>query len=675
MQVPSLGTVIKPITCRSLTFVEEDKSAVRALAQAAINVELFTIPLYMSTMYSIHGMHQINSRDQSYYKGREWPGRATRADPASDEEPASAEAFNIIFSVFIQEMLHLQMAANIATALGLEPSFTSVALQTENHGWTCYGPDNSIIPHIVDLKDTSTYRDVRVNLEELNENQCQLFLAIEQPEENARGELKGLPPEPEKYFPKVPFADWKVSNQEQDLPLFGTIGWMYECYARYLSIEYTDGESLFHKLFKPGSVQHDMFNTHVDGSDHPRKEFPGFEPLLLKADQTSSGKAFDKVIDMMSAICDQGEGNDITLQRYRKQPLLTDVKGKYQEDRAALDADYPAYDQHGKPAPSGDAAARADNKQKDHYGRFLDMRDKLGKVVTWKAWHQAWDKEGKGWTEADLTNAEYDRATAPANIPAPDQVAGALNRLKQGADTHQMLSQVAVGAIAGITTVLEKYWLDQNATFPYPSMVGSGDRMSICWAICGQPASLLVGLPAPDKSALYHACQGLSLAAPNPHDSCAAIEIYHTCRGSNGCHAQGGCGFAQSDAGGSSSCGSAGCGAKSSHRMAGGSADGTTPYSAPSDNKCATFGGCAVPISASQLYPQTSPPPTMKLYDFQGDDHKSVALDQTMSFAQGDSVYGKAWEAYKAVMASRKQPVTDPMPAPTDLRLALPPST
>ncbi|WP_163563772.1 ferritin-like domain-containing protein, partial [Klebsiella pneumoniae] len=54
-------------------------------------------------------------------------------------------AFNIVFSVFIQEMLHLQMAANLATAIGATPSFTATALQDARHGWTCYGPNLSKI--------------------------------------------------------------------------------------------------------------------------------------------------------------------------------------------------------------------------------------------------------------------------------------------------------------------------------------------------------------------------------------------------------------------------------------------------------------------------------------------------------------------------------------------------
>ncbi|WP_426343258.1 ferritin-like domain-containing protein [Pseudoduganella sp. R-32] len=665
MQIPLLGKTIKPITGRSLKFVEEDKSAARAMAQAAINVELFTIPLYMSTMYSIHGMHQINSDSTTYYKGREWPGMSTRAMPGTP----NAKAFNIIFSVFIQEMLHLQMASNIATALDVKPSFTSLSLQTKEHGWHCYGPDCSVIPHIVDLKNTSNYSQVRVNLEALNENQCKLFLAIEQPEKDARKELEGDPENAKRYFPEVPFAGWQVDYTERNLPMFGTIGWMYECYAQYLSIEYADGESLFTKMFRAGSVQQDMFNSKADG--HPKKEFPRFDTLLTTEDQASAATAFDKVIDMMSAISDQGEGNTIEIQRYRKQRLLTAVDGKYQEDRAALEADYPSYDQDGKQSPSRDAAARADSKKQDHFERFLEVREILKQVVTWETWHAAWDKEGKGWSAADLTNAQYDPETAPHNIPTPQQVADALNRLKaQGSATRKMLSEVAVGAIAGITTVLDTYWQDQGASFPYPSMVGSGDRMSICWAITGQSADLRHGLDAPGKDTLYHACQGLSLSKPDTGASCAAIEIYHTCRGSNGCHAQGGCGFAQRDTGGGGL-----CGAKVAQAPAAGSTGKVTPYSAPSDNKCASFGGCAVPISASQLYPETAPPPAMKLYDFEGPDHQAVPLGQTMAFTKGDSVYEKAWEAYKAVMAKRGAPVTAPMPEPTDLRVALPPST
>src|SRR5688500_7161867 len=91
---------------------QTDAAALRAIAQAAVDVELFTIPLYMTSLYSIQGMHQITSQNNAFYKGRLWPGPATTAHPRT----ANEKAFNSIFSVFIQEMLHLQLAANMATA-------------------------------------------------------------------------------------------------------------------------------------------------------------------------------------------------------------------------------------------------------------------------------------------------------------------------------------------------------------------------------------------------------------------------------------------------------------------------------------------------------------------------------------------------------------------------------
>ena len=47
---------------------DADKAALQALAQAAVNVELFTIPLYMVSMYSIQGMHQITSAGNDFYR-------------------------------------------------------------------------------------------------------------------------------------------------------------------------------------------------------------------------------------------------------------------------------------------------------------------------------------------------------------------------------------------------------------------------------------------------------------------------------------------------------------------------------------------------------------------------------------------------------------------------------
>ena len=70
---------VEAIKSRDPKFKAADISCIQAIAQAAINVELFTIPLYMTSLYSIQGLHQINSENSDLYKGRWWPGMGPTA--------------------------------------------------------------------------------------------------------------------------------------------------------------------------------------------------------------------------------------------------------------------------------------------------------------------------------------------------------------------------------------------------------------------------------------------------------------------------------------------------------------------------------------------------------------------------------------------------------------------
>jgi hypothetical protein len=643
-----------------------DKAALQAIAQAAVEVELFTIPLYMTALYSIQGMHQITSKGNDFYKGRLWPGSATTAQPATPND----KAFNVIFSVLIQEMLHLQLASNMATAIGVIPKFTSSALQSSTHGWTCYAPTSSTIPHIIDLKDTTSYSDVIVNVGGVTREQLRLFLAIEQPEDDARKDIK--PDRRDAYFPKVPFADWKKGDP---LPMFGTIGWMYQCYLDYLHVQYTDGTNLWDAVYNPGGQQNDLFNN-FGGSGHPMREFMGFESTIAL---TYSEIAFNQMADMMNAITDQGEGS-ILKHAVLPQANLQAVKERYQPSFTALESDYPDYNDDGTLTESADAPARFDNDNKDHYERFQEVMGMLGDIVIWPDWLK---KHGP-WTAADLQAADY-QPPADQKIPAPADVAAALNTLASPdatQDYYKLLSQAAIGAIAGVTTVLDSYWsaTAQSKTpvsFPFPSMVGSGDRMAICWAVFGKAPDLSIGLAPPQKDALYHSCQALDYTAPRGDagtNQCAPVEVFHSCKGSNGCRAQGGCGFVQPVGGGGNCSTQLQAGTAIATRTFGA---GCNPfagqaYSAPGDNKCGTFGGCAVPISASQLFPRSG---NMQLFSFEKDDQgkwTSVPVDTPLLFATGESVHDIAWKAYKTVM---KLDASKPPPPPSPLRLAFPPST
>jgi hypothetical protein len=579
-------------------------------------------------------------------------------------------------------MLHLQMAANLATAIGVTPDFTSGSgLQNKNRGWTCYGENNSVIPCIVNLKDTHSYQHVRVNLEALNHNQADLFLAIEQPEKQAREQLRA---NAHKYFPQVPFAGWTPASGFTDLPMFGTIGYMYECYAKYISIEYTDGQTLWDKLFVRTAVQQDMFNVRSGPSgSHPEAEYPKFKTLFDPEDKLSDQHT--KAIDMMCAITDQGEGNATGIGFYRRHHLLKAVQPDYRESDSALKVDYPSYNGDGKPVESATAVARFDSAAYDHYERFMTVKAILEstseivgeRLITWEQWHAA----GHVWTKEMLTNHEYHAETAHKNIPAPEDVAGALNRLKLAKATYQTLSQVSAGSIYGITSVLNTYWQNQKQDFPYPSMVGSGDRISICWAITGKAPDLSVDVPLPDPAVLYHACQGMDLNAGARMRRAqrlrcitlvaAPMVVTHRAAVASSSRIPVAVPAAAAVAGNLQ---------KQPHQPAhgqnlcGGPKPPASLYSAPSDNKCKSFGGCAVPISASQLFPSSG---AMQLYNFADTpEHKSEPLpaSDNLNFANGDAVYDIAWAAYQRVMKERGLPVAD-KPAPTDLRIAMPPST
>lgn len=654
-----------------------DASALAAIAQAAVDVEMFTIPLYMGTLYSIQGTHQITG-DNKFYEGRWWPGPGTTPDPTSPND----HAFNLIYSVFIEEMLHLQMAANIASALGVKPSFTSLAPQPDL-AWTCYGngeTEQTVIPNIVNLLDTKSYADVVVRIGALDSNQSKLFLAIEEPEAVARQEL-GADPDADlpvatgaaggEYFPAVPFASWDPSSRFNRLPMFGTIGWMYQCYYDYLNLRYEDGSTLWEFMSTPR--QKDMFNT-VSAWHQP--EYPGFDPSL-----SSSAQALADIVVMMDAITDQGEGSE--LEKRVPNNTLAAVKPRYQASREALEKDYPKYNDSGGPAPSSDAVARTEYGAADHYERFQELAKMLDDVITWPMW---FDKRGnRPWTAEDLEPTPGSASANPYDLPTAEQIVDALNNMgdrseenaKHRAEMASAINEAVTGSIAGITTVLNNYWSALDVSFPYPSMVGSGDRMAIYWAVFGEAPQLWLPVHQVDPNNLNHACQGLDLRAVGA--SCAVRGTYHSCRGSNSCKTQGGCGFVQKTTGGGQGCHPV---LMSARAVVVDDTDGAILFSAPADNKCAGLGGCAAPISASQLMPVVKDgdgnpisPVTIQLFDFS--DNNMATPVGTITFNTGEKVHDVAYRAYLAVLQHRGNGLTpDPNPPPAnEIRLVFSPST
>jgi hypothetical protein len=116
--------------------------------QHAVDLELWTIPLYLSALYSIRDLDKIERQDY----------------------PVSAK---LLASVAVQEMLHLELASNLCIALGHVPAFERP-----------YYEDHTRIPfvHPDPAELPERLRDYVVGIGPLDQNQLKLFCAIELPE-------------------------------------------------------------------------------------------------------------------------------------------------------------------------------------------------------------------------------------------------------------------------------------------------------------------------------------------------------------------------------------------------------------------------------------------------------------------------------------------------------------
>jgi len=780
------GTKTNPIPISKLPLHIE---ILNELVQAAVSLEEFTIPLYMCSMYSLVGTHQITSNN-AFYRGVWYPGNAITADPnkwvydtdtyklnnkipvyetqANKDpnrtlfRPSNNITFNLIYKVFIEEMLHLQMAANLAKILMVNPdpcdttpigpSFTNPKLVCKDtFKWNCFGSKdkvNTIIPYIVDLKDTTNYKDVKVTLGPLNDNQIRLFLAIEAPEEKAKEELAGhlhkYFPNPEKVVEQYEkYKKCKESEKPEKcekLPLMGSIGHLYQTLWDFLHLEFDTKEEdncLLAQVLRQNKkpyYQRELFNQQAP--NHPISEYPGF-------DSTVHGDiakyVFPKIEKLINAITEQGEGSSVA--KPKKPQGYTAVKEEARVSRRALSTNYKTYDDEGKELPISprvpvragfsfvqekgpDAGQTFSSVAADHDELFGVIKDDLMQrddFMTWDQWHgHTPTKDGKILTNdwsVDLIKAkDYENNTYSHNLPDPEDIAAAMKRLKHGIarqnetpNTDQAeanytkMCQVSTGAIWGIIHVLDSYWSAEKGSktlFPFPAMGGTGDRMGSCWTIFGRVPDLSVPLESPRKhDIINHACQGFKAmdpevnAAPGAND-CAEVAIYHTCKGSNLCKAEGGCGFVHKIGGGSSNC-SASVQHVQTFEAPFTCATAKAIFSPPADNACGGQGGCAVPISASQLFPKPKGDGVefgnMQLHDFERDNvtkhWTSIPIDKIpdtihdknkyIKYKNGDPVYNIAWEAFEQVLRHRgvNQENLPKKPESTDIRLAFPPST
>ena len=125
--------------------------------QHAIDLELWTIPLYLSALYSIKGLRQLKPSD--------YP-----------------DAAKLILSVVVQEMLHLELVCNLCNALGYKPRFKP-PVYDEKKGIPFIHPKKALVPEEL--------RGYEVKIQALNKDSLKLFCAIEMPHPKTEQEWVG----------------------------------------------------------------------------------------------------------------------------------------------------------------------------------------------------------------------------------------------------------------------------------------------------------------------------------------------------------------------------------------------------------------------------------------------------------------------------------------------------
>lgn len=218
--------------------------------QKAVYLELWTIPLYLTAAYSLQvpGTSTYNPPHEVTVRGKDNPNRSREQ-----------LAFNNIYSIAIQEMLHLELAANLFNALlgprGYAPKLTG--------DWA---PRYDKFPDWIDVK-------LPVQLGPVNADQLRLLAAVETPE---------------------PKSDPAPSGPQAK---YNSIGQFYKAIAQGV-------DTLWDKLYVPAPKgfrqKHDSFARPKDKNDYANLS------ITISGDSATARQQADGV---MQAIIGQGEGS------------------------------------------------------------------------------------------------------------------------------------------------------------------------------------------------------------------------------------------------------------------------------------------------------------------------------------------------------------------------------
>ncbi len=514
---------------------DSDKAMLLALIQLAADVELFTIPLYMTSLYSIAGVKAQTDGTVVPYIG---PNEAYTLQGLS-----SQRAYNVIYSVYIQEMLHLQLALNIGNVLGSTANLTQPVYppKASDPNWIpCLGELANLNP-----QKYPEFANISATLGALDTNTINLFLAIELPDDDSL-----VPP------PSIP-----LTCTPADVPTttFGGIGNLYHIIEQYMNFEYTDdnNSTLFEYCYNQA-----LAAAGTGGKITQVNQFAGSSSYSHMTLQVSEGataaEALSQVTDMINGIVSEGEGSSISNYDF--------VSPNYRPD-----------------TDSSEIPADALWGAFSHFARFELVKSLYLDVVTWPLWRdKRLDQQGTGpWMWQDLV-ADPLAVTATQKAHAEAQAA-AWNSDEIGTQLNDILNST----FDLFLTSINNSWAATPAPFPMAAMRSISSRVTSVWA-SGAVPQFIKPAPTPPGTTL-HSCQGLNAQteggkAPGTCDCATAIA--HTCAQTNSCKGQGGCGYAVDNTG-------------SPDYYA---VQGSQLNYIPSENACKGQGGCGAPIPNDQVF-------------------------------------------------------------------------
>ncbi|MCA8994856.1 MAG: hypothetical protein KDA88_22955 [Planctomycetaceae bacterium] len=561
---------------RKAEWLEHDKKMVRGLVQLGVGVELFTIPLYMTALYSIPGRKVYDDGSVFPYMG------PTENYPLKGE--AAQKAYNLIYSVYIQEMLHMQLAMNILNIIGGKPDLSSpvpyppnpaqphwipclgnlpglLDWDTNSPAWKSLSPETQ--QAITELRaKTNSFRDTKAELGPLDSNQIDLFLAIELPDDYSASAVKysvnnrkpgeGFHPENKDPFQPDQYVGMDFEYEGVKIPVdFGGIKNLYDIISAMLGFTYENsgGKTLFAYCYEeaalnallpqssgqPGGNQGKIVQINYFGG---QINYDTYHMTLELTPGASVEQALAEVVNMVDGIISQGEGSSLDGHNFVSPDYVPGDGGNSPD----VDALWDAY---------------------SHFARFEYVQSMVEEIETWPKWYEK-NKEQGPWTWEDLVADPI--AFQPGNLPASMQTlkSQALDKAtaynggfdpgtsdpRLNKPLKELLNDVLNGTYGRFLNTLQQLWTGTlKSSFPYGAMQAISSRVSAVYAAGGLPEFKVSNPPEPQE---YHACQGLNLnidsngtvfeSASIGLSDCSTA-VMHTCANTNSCSRQGGCGY------------------------------------------------------------------------------------------------------------------------------------